>query len=340
MRSLRVLALLHPQLNPPDTVESAEAKEAAPWRTEYDVISTLRASGHEVMALGVQEELAPIREHIENWKPDIVFNLLEEFHGETLYAQNVVSLLELLKIPYTGCSPRAIMLCRGKDLSKKLLKYHRIPVPAFQVFPLGRKTKRPAGLGFPLIVKSISEDASRGISQASVVENDEDLAKRVKFIHERVGTTAIAEQFIHGREIYVGVLGHDRRTILPVWELEFSNPASGALFIATEAAKHNIEFQTRRGVIHGPAKDLPPATVTRIRRMVATICETLELDGYARIDFRLAEDGTPYYIEANPNPEIAESQEFAHAANHDGIPYGDLLNRILTIGMQRAGRDD
>ena len=133
------------------------------------------------------------------------------------------------------------------------------------------------------------------------------------------------------------MLGNDRRQVLPIWELEFSNPASRAHFIATEQAKHNPDFQDRRGVVHGPAKDLPAALVTRIRRMVSTIAETLELDGYARVDFRLSEEGTAYFIEANPNPEIAAGQEFAHAAKHDGLDYPALLNRILALGLRRAG---
>src|SRR5690606_19560 len=157
-------------------------------------------------------------DEVENFKPDIVFNLLEEFHGETLYAQNVVSLLELLRVPYTGCNPRGQMLARGKDLSKKLLKYHRVPVPAFAVFPIGRKVRRPGRLKFPLIVKSLSEDASRGIAQASVVDSDEKLNERVAFIHKRIKTAAIAEEYIDGREIYVGVIGNDRLQVLPVWE--------------------------------------------------------------------------------------------------------------------------
>jgi len=299
----------------------------------------LRASGHEVRALGVQTELTPIRDEVENWKPDIVFNLLEEFHGQTLYAQNVTSLLELLKVPYTGCNPRGLMLARGKDISKKLLKYHRIPVPAFGVFPMGRKVKRSRQLPFPLIVKSLSEDASLGISQASVVETDEALAERVLFIHEKIGTAAIAEQYIEGREIYVGVLGNDRRYVLPIWELEFSKLAAGTRPIATEMVKHNPDYQERRGVMQGRAKDLAPPVEARIRKMVTRICETLELDGYSRIDFRLAADGTPYFIEANPNPEIASSQEFAQAALHDGVTYSDLLNRILALGIRRAGKE-
>ena len=131
------------------------------------------------------------------------------------------------------------MLARGKDLSKKLLHYHRIPVPAFAVFPMRRKVRRPTRLALPLIVKSLSEDASYGISQASVVDTDEKLAERVTFIHERIGTAAIAEQYIEGRELYVGVLGNDRLRVLPVWELEFGNMAQGAWPIATEKVKHD-----------------------------------------------------------------------------------------------------
>lgn len=337
MKPLRVLTLVHPELLPPDSLDGVSERESFAWKTEYDVISTLRASRHEVRPLGVQQELTPIRDAIDNWKPDIVFNLLEEFHGETLYAQNVVSLLELLRIPYTGCNPRGIMLARGKDLSKKLLKYHRVPVPAFATYPIGRVVRRPTALHFPLIVKSVNEDASLGISQASVVETDDKLAERVRFIHERVGTAAIAEQYIDGREIYVGVFGNERRHVLPIWEIEFSRLGAGMRPIATEQAKHNPDYQERRGVLQGPAENLPPNLVARIRSLVRRICRTLELDGYARIDFRLTNDGIPYFIEANPNPEIANGEEFAQAALHDGLAYPDLLNRILALGMRRAG---
>jgi D-alanine-D-alanine ligase len=339
MKKLRVLFLAHPELIPPDNLDGVSDKLSFEFKTEYDVITTLRADGHEVKTLGVQYELSPIRDEVENWKPDIVFNLLEEFHSNTLYAQNVASLLELLKVPYTGCNPRGQMLARGKDLSKKLLKYHRIPTPSFAVFPIGRKVKRPRGLPFPLIVKSLSEDASLGISQASVVEDDEALEKRCIFIHEKIGTAAIAEQYIEGREIYVGVLGNERKYVLPVWELEFSKLSSTALPIATAMVKHNPDYQEKRGVLQGRAKDLPASLESRIRKMVIRICETLELDGYARIDFRLAPDGTPYFIEANPNPDIASSQEFAQAALFDGVSYADLLNRILALGIRRAGQE-
>ena len=336
MRRLRILVLLHPDLMPPESSKGYSEQEINVWKTEYDVVTTLRAAGHEVRPLGVHDELKPIREQIESWKPNVVFTLLEQFRGEVIYDHNVASYLELTRVPYTGCNPRGLMLARGKDLSKTLVHYHRIPVPAFAVFPIGRKARRPARLALPLIVKSLSEDASWGISQASVVDTDEKLTERVAFIHERIGTAAIAEQYVEGREVYVGVLGNDRLRALPVWELQFGNMAQGAWHIATEKVKHDPDYQERRGILHTPAKDLAPDLCARIQRAAKRIYRTLDLDGYARIDFRLTAEGGAYFLEANPNPEIAESQEFAAAALHDGLAYPELLHRILALGMQRT----
>lgn len=337
MKRLRVLMLLNPEHTPPDSPkEYGEQDNIPPWKTGYDVVTALRASGHDVRVLSVRDELKPIRDEVENWKPSVVFNLLEQFHGETAYDQNVASYLELLRVPYTGCNPRGLMLARGKDLSKKLLTYHRIPVPAFAVFPMRHKIRRPPRLGFPLIVKSTSEDASAGISQASVVDGDDKLAERVTFIHERVGTAAIAEQYIEGRELYVGVLGNDRLRVLPVWELDFGSMGAGSSRIATERVKFDVDYQERRGILQGPAKDLAPDLISRINKTVKRICRTLELDGYSRIDFRLSADGVPYFLEANPNPDIAQHETFAAAADRDGLAFADMLNRLVALGMSRA----
>jgi D-alanine-D-alanine ligase len=336
MKPLRVLVLVHPELVPPDSAKGYTEQQINEWKTEYDVVTTLRGAGHEVRPLGVHDELKPIRVEIENFKPHVVLTLLEQFHNEPIYDQNVVSFLELMRVPYTGCNPRGLMLARGKDLSKTLVHYHRIPVPAFAVFPMRRKVRRPARLALPLIVKSLSEDGSYGISQASVVDSDAKLAERVEFIHQRIGTAAIVEQYIEGREIYVGVIGNDRLRVLPVWELEFGNLPDRDWPIATEKAKHDTDYQERRGILHGPAKNLSPELVARIQGIAKRIYRTLALDGYARIDFRLSAEGVPYFLEANPNPEIAESQEFAAAAKHDGIAYPDLLHRILALGMRRG----
>src|SRR5258708_30824605 len=168
MRRLRVLVLVRRDLLPPDSSKGFSEQQISEWKTEYDVVTTLRRAGHEVKPLGVHDELKPIRDEIEGWKPDVVFTLLEQFHGEAIYDQNVASYLELMRVPYTGCNPRGLMLARGKDLSKTLVHYRRLPLPSFAVFPIGRKVKRPRRLAMPLIVKSVSEDASWGISQQSV----------------------------------------------------------------------------------------------------------------------------------------------------------------------------
>jgi D-alanine-D-alanine ligase len=336
VKRLRVLVLMHPDLMPPPSREGYTDKERHVWKTEFDVVTTLRESRHDVRAIGVQHELKPIRDEVRHWEPNVVFNLLEQFHGETAYDQNVASYLELLRVPFTGCNPRGLMLARGKALSKKLLHYHRIPVPAFAVFPMRRKVIRPARLGFPLIVKSVSEDSSIGIAHASVVDTDEKLVERVQFVHDRVGTDAIAEQYIEGREIYVSVLGNNRLQVMPVWELEFGDVRSGQPRIATERVKHDPDYQERRGILQGPAEDLPPDLASRLQQTAKRICRVLEIDGYARVDFRLSADGVPYFLEANPNPDIASSEEFAESALHAGVSYPQLLNRILQLGIRRA----
>ncbi len=333
MKRTRVLVLLHPEQAPPDSIKGYSEQDMLAFKTGYDVVNTLRKARHEVRVLGVQHELRPIRAEIDSYQPDIVFNLLEEFHGEPAYDQNVASYLELIRIPYTGCNPRGLMLSRGKDLSKKLVHYHRIPTPAFAVFPMNRKIVRPERLKFPLIVKSLSEDASLGIAQKSIVDSDEKLKERVEFIHEKIRTAAIAEQYIDGRELYVGVLGNERMRVFPVWELEFGEAASR---IATAKVKFDVKYQEDRGIVQGPAENLAPELHKRIQNLTRRICRTLELDGYARIDFRLSADGTPYFLEANPNPEIARHEVFAELAAADGMKYSEMLRRIIALGLQRA----
>ena len=212
MKRLRILVLMHEDLVPPDPLNGQEVA-GAEWKTEYDVVTTLRKLGHDVKPLGVKSDLGVLRSAVEDWKPHIAFNLLEEFDGVAVYDQNVVSYLELLHMPYTGCNPRGLMLARDKALSKKLFSFHRIPFPDFMVVPQGRTVKRPKGLSFPLIVKSVTEEASHGISQASIVQDDDKLKERVAFIHASVGTGALIEQYIEGRELYVGVLG-DRKSVV------------------------------------------------------------------------------------------------------------------------------
>src|SRR6478752_7382432 len=278
---LRILALVHRHLIPPDTVPEGTDITSEPWRTEYDVISTLRAMGHEVQALGVHDDLGEIRRLATEWRPHIAFNLLEGFDDISIFDQNVVSHLELLKLPYTGCNPRGLLLARDKSLSKKLLAYHRIAVPEFEVFRIGRPIRRPKRLNFPLMVKSLTQEASIGISQASVVDTDEKLKERVTFIHESIGTSAIVERYIEGRELYVGILGNQVLQSLPVWELFFTNMPADAKRIATDRVKWSVKYQKKYGIESGPAKELPDDICAKIQHVCRRTYRALELSGYA-----------------------------------------------------------
>ncbi|MEA2625435.1 MAG: D-alanine-D-alanine ligase [Candidatus Binatota bacterium] len=336
MKKLRVLVLMHPSLVPPENLEGYSEKEIYVWKTEYDVVRTLRELGHEARPLGVQDELLPIRTVVTEWRPHVVFNLLEEFHGMAEFDQHVVSLLELLRVPYTGCNPRGLVLARDKGLSKKLAVYHRIRTPGFVVFRRGAAVRPRRGVSYPAIVKSLTEHASLGISQASVVDGEEKMTERVKFIHERIGTDAIVEQFIEGRELYVGILGNRQVKVLPTWELVFDNLARGSAAIATARAKHNPEYQEKRGIYQQPADGLPEGLAEHVARTSKRIFRILELDGYARIDYRLSTSGHLYFLEANPNPEIAAREEFASAAQEYGLGYPQLLQKILDLGLRRG----
>jgi D-alanine-D-alanine ligase len=337
---LRVLVLMHPTLVPPDSLKGRTPEEINAWKTEYDVVSNLRRLGHEVQALGVQDELNPIRVAAEEWKPDVVFNLLEEFHGVTNFDQHVVAYLELLKLAYTGCNPRGLVLARSKAITKKIAAYHRVRVPAFFVVPKNRKVLRPKSLRFPLFVKSVSEEASLGISQASIVESDEKLAERVRFLHESIGSDALVEEYIEGRELYVGVIGNERLRVLPTWELDFGRLVESGEPIATERVKHNPEYQKKHRIDIRRAEGLDPAIERLLQRTTRRVYRMLELDGYARVDYRLTAKGELYLLEANPNPEIAEKEEFASAAGAAGLKYRALLARLLGLALTRPGRLD
>ena len=332
-KKLRILLLMHEDLMPPESIENLGEKDIAPFKTEFDVWAGLTKLGHDVMKLGVYSDLGVIRHAIETFKPHITFNLLEEFHGESVYRHAVVSYLELLKQPYTGCNARGLILGHDKALSKQILLYHRISVPQFTVFHLNKKVHRPRRLNFPLVIKSVSEEGSMGISQKSIVHDDAQLTERVEFIHRRIGTDAIAENYIEGREFYVGVMGNERLTTLPVWELTFTNLPDTSEPIATSKVKWDYKYQKKVGVQTHEAKGLDDATVQKICKLCKRVYRALGLTGYARLDLRLNGSDDVYLIEANPNPQIALGEDFAESARAVGIEYGELLTKILTLGL-------
>ena len=334
MRELRVLVLTHEDLIPPSSLRGLSKKEAQVFKKEFDVANGLRELGHEVQIVGVSHDLLPIRQHVEEFRPHVVFHLLMEFQDIAVYQAHVASYLELLRVPYVGCNPRGLLLARDKALSKKIFRYYRIPAPAFHVFRAGRAIRVPKDLDFPRIVKTVDEEASLGIAQASIVRDEEKLRERIDFVHRRLGTDAIAEQYIDGRELTVSVIGNERLQTFPVWELFFENLPPGSNPIATERAKWDRDYQLRTGIATGPAEDLPDALARRIAHIVKRSYRALHLSGYARLDLRLSEDGRVYVIEANPNPDLRREEDFAASAAEAGLSYPQLLQRLVNLGLR------
>lgn len=332
MRKLRVLALVHEELKPQ---EASRYHTNVDWKMEFDVVDSLRHLGHDVAVVGVHDDLSAVDDAVERFRPQVLFNLLEDFQGVAVNDQHWVSYLELLRIPYTGCNPRGLLLARDKAISKKLVAYEGMAAPGFTVVRRGASVPSPIGLRFPLIVKSLVFDGSVGISQASVVTSAPKLEERARFVHEQIGTDAIVEEFIEGRELYVGVVGTERLETFPVWELEFKKRPPSTRLIATERVKWSDKYQKKVGVRSARAR-LSQAKRREIRSLARRIYRVLELSGYGRIDFRMTPEGTVYFLEANPNPQLAYGEDFAESAESGGISYEALMTRILKLAFSRA----
>ena len=331
----RVLVLVGQGARPPRSLEGLSDAQVSEWKMEYDVLAALEALGYEPRTVEVSYDLNRIRDAVEEHKPHVVFNMLEDFHGHVVFDQNVVAYLELLRVPFTGCNPRGLVLSRDKALTKKVCAYHRIPTPRFQVCLRGRKVRRlKKGVEFPLIVKSLREDASVGISQASIVHDLEQLNKRATFIHETVGDDAIAEEYIEGRELYLGVLGNLRLETFPLWELDLDELPEGAPRIATERIKWNLEYQKKYKIKSGPAQGISEKELARVARLSKRVFRLLSLSGYARLDWRMRPDGRLYLLEANANPDLSSDEDYALSAEAHGLSYHALIQRILNLGVR------
>jgi D-alanine-D-alanine ligase len=334
MRKLRILVAMHDVLVPPADADSLPASETWDYQMELDVVRTLKGLGHDVHVLGVGEELRPVRDAIADFKPHITFNILSDFHDVVTYEAHFVSFLELLKQPYTGCNPRGITLAGDKALSKQILTWHRIPVPAFAVYPLRtKKTRLPTRMAFPVIVKSAVQHGSAGIAQASVVHADKELVERVEFLHRTLQTDVVVEQFLAGREFTVSILGNERLEAFPVQELWFDKLPEGNESIATSRVKWDERYQERVGLRTGAARDLSDEVQQRILGIAKRTYRALHLSGYARVDLRMDEAGRVYVIEANVNNDLTPGEDFPESAKSVGVDYGALLQRIVSTGL-------
>jgi D-alanine-D-alanine ligase len=329
-RKLKIAVLLQKGLIPPSSKKGFSEEEISNWIVEYDVISTLKSMGHEVFPVEMYGELDALRSALEEFKPHIAFNLLEEYHEFPMFDQQVVSYLELKKIPYTGCNPRGLMISKDKALSKKILWYHNICVPRFFVFPYNKRTKKN-GYRYPLFVKPLSEEGSIGISKDSLVQTQDKLFDRINYLHSSYQTDVIAEEFIEGREIYVGVIGNHKLSALPPWELVIKNEKSDTP-IFTSRLKWDKKHQEKMGLTTHVA-DLSKNLLKKFEIISKTIYKELKLSGYARLDYKLTENEEIFLIEANPNPFIAEEEDFAQSAKHIKINYPELITKIMNAGL-------
>ncbi|HET9418099.1 MAG TPA: ATP-grasp domain-containing protein [Chthoniobacterales bacterium] len=335
-RKLKVLVLCDGVRPTKIDEDLSQEMKTEDWKTEANVIAALGERGYTAEQLAIFDDVDLVRQKLETFPADLLFNLVEQFKNNPGFDQNIVSLLELQDVPFTGCGATGLTLCKDKGISKKIVGYHGIGVPNFLVIPRGQRNVRPKQLKFPILVKPVKDEASYGISQASFVQNEEQFRERVAFVHEKHNSDAIAEEYIEGRELYVSIIGNTRLQVFPIRELVFREVPPNEPKIATYKAKWNEEYRKRWGLENHFADDLEPALAREIADTCKRIYRLLTIDGYARIDLRLAPDNKIYFIEANPNPHLAADEDFALSAGNAGLAYPQLIERIIRLGIKTA----
>lgn len=301
--------------------------------TEYYVIAALRTLQHNVSVLGAKDA-GTIVNTLKEQKPNLVFNLTEQFGGDRRFDKNITALLELADVPFTGTSSTGLMLCRDKCLCKQLLSLHKIRVPSFIHLPADKLIFVPKSIRFPLVVKPAFEDSSEGISNASLVANESALKERARFVHEHWQQAAIAEEYIEGRELYVSIIGNKKLIVFPIRECLFDSAAPEAPHLATYRVKWNEEFRKKWNIRFDFA-DLEPAVVKNIERTCKRAYRILQIKDYGRIDLRLTPENKLVIFEANPNPDVARGEDVAESAEKAGISYEKFIERILHIALLR-----
>lgn len=335
MKKARVLVLFDTD-GEPSAAQDYKKQIESTDEAEFDVARALISKGHQVRLFGFRDNLEQLIAGLRAEPCDVVFNLAERFRGASALDYTVAAVMEMLGLPYTGASSEGLMLARDKALTKKVFAYQGIRIPHFMVCPHGTKTQRPSDLRFPLIVKPLDEDASVGIAQASVVRDDDALKERVAFIHDRFKTDAIVEEFIAGRELYIGVIGNERPIALPPIEMEFGSESSVESRIATFKAKWSVRYRESRGIQNTVAKNLSDDLRQRLAEVALRAYQAAGLRDYGRIDIRLAHDEAIYVVEANPNPYLADGEDLAWAAEEAGHQYPEFIEEIAEMAISRG----
>ncbi len=335
LKNARVLVLFDTDGEPPASQEYKKQLESTD-EAEFDVARALISKGHQVRLFGFRDNLDQLTAGLRAEPVDVVFNLSERFRGLSALDYTVASVLEMLGLPYTGASSEGLILARDKALTKKVFAYEGIRIPRFMVCLRRSAVQRPSDLRFPLIVKPLDEDASVGIAQASVVRDDDALKERVTFIHDRFKTDAIVEEFIAGRELYIGVIGNDAPVALPPIEMVFGNDSTAETRIATFKAKWSVRYRESKGIQNMIAENLSPEVRQRLADVALRAYRAAGLRDYGRIDVRLAHDDAIYVVEANPNPYLADGEDLAWAAEEGGHLYPEFIEKIAEWAILRG----
>jgi D-alanine-D-alanine ligase len=308
---------------------SAESLKEENRPADADVLGCLHRLGHDVETLAVFDNVTDIVEKLTSCKPEVVFNLSESFHHDRSHEPNLPALLELMKVPYTGSGPDALLLCKDKALAKKVLSYHHVRQPHFVVSHRLSPLRRLQRFTYPAFVKPLCEESSDGISKASFVRDEGEAIERAKFIHQRFETDALIEEYIEGRELYISVLGNRRLTVFPPREIFFERVPEDVPKFATYHAKWNESYRKKWGITNGPAKELPEDVQKHLRSLGRNVYRWLKIRGFGRLDVRLKPDGELFVLEANPNPSLAQDEDFAQSAADAGMGYDALIQEIL-----------
>jgi D-alanine-D-alanine ligase len=301
----------------------------------------LAALGHESLRLTVDKEVQPLVTAITAMAPDLVINMAEAFAGKSALESNVTGLLNLMGCRYTGSSPAGLMLSSDKSLTKQVLSFHGIRTPQFALMYRGA-LDWSGELNFPVIVKPPQEDASLGITSASVVHGLKDLFDRMNELQAEYQSPVLVEQYIEGREFYVGVLGNVDPVALPIIEMDFTGFPSDKPRIASYAAKWGEDGEGSGAEFAGTKSVFPigldPALDEKMKAVAIQSFQALRLRDYARIDLRVSDAGEVYVIEVNPNCYLERESEFARAAKQGGIEYVALVERIIELALARYSR--
>ncbi len=298
------------------------------------VADALRGGGHKVSILAVHGDIAKLRTGLLRRKPDLVFNLMETFGNNQLGAVGLAGLLDLLGLPYTGGGPGEIYIQEDKALTKKLLAFDNIRYPEYAVFSPDADLETGGQLRMPLFVKPLRMDASIGIDGKSLVRSTREMMERVLDIHRRVKDSALVEEYVEGREFYIGVLGNMMPQVFPPIEMDFSGLPAGALRVLDSKAKWDEKSPQYKGT-RAVVAELPDELRARLQKVALDAYRALRVRDYGRIDLRLAEGGEIYVIEVNASCYLEQSGEFATAAQAAEVDYPTLINRIAESACER-----